>query len=127
VQKSVDELAALSWIDNEPSPDIRAFAVALIRNSVENIEYIDNLIKKHSKNWSFERLTAVDKSILRLSIYSMMFLPDIPTIVTINEAIELGKIYGGDSSGQFINGILDAIKNAELKEDVKTGGSIAKK
>ena len=59
----------------------------------------------------------MDKSILRISIYAMLYLKDIPVAVTINEGIELGKIYGGESSGQFINGILDAVRKHELKEE----------
>ena len=83
---------------------------------MEHLGEIDELIIKHSKNWKFERLSVVDKSILRLSIYAMLYLRDIPVIVTINEGIELGKIYGGESSGQFINGILDAVRKHELNE-----------
>lgn len=112
----VETLIKLEWAEN-PIPDpIREFAVALIEGSISNIRIIDELIIKYSKNWKFERLSAVDKSILRISIYAMMFLKDIPVAVTINEGIELGKIYGGESSGQFINGILDAVRKHELKE-----------
>ncbi len=110
----VEELASLDWVEREIAEDIKEFARDLISGSIGHLEEIDTLIKRHSKNWKFERLSAVDKSILRLSVYALMNLPDIPVIVTINEGIELGKIYGGESSGQFINGILDAIKNQEL-------------
>jgi N utilization substance protein B len=113
----VETLTRLEWVD-DPVPDsIRDFAVTLIEGSIAHIGEIDELIIKYSKNWKFERLSAVDKSILRISIYAMLFLKDIPVIVTINEAIELGKLYGGESSGQFINGILDAVRKQELKED----------
>jgi N utilization substance protein B len=110
----VEELAKLSWVD-KPIPDnIREFAVTLIEGSIEHVNEIDELIIRHSKNWKFERLGAVDKSILRISIYAMLHLKDIPMVVTINEGIELGKIYGGEGSGQFINGILDAVRKHEL-------------
>jgi transcription antitermination factor NusB len=83
---------------------------------------IDALIKKYARNWSFERLSLVAMAILRISICAMLFYPDIPVVVTINEGIELGKIYGGENSGQFINGILDSIKNSEIRrEDSKIG------
>ncbi len=119
-----DELLALQWIEKEISDDIREFAICLIHGAIVNIDDIDDLIRKYSKNWKFERLSAVDKSILRLSIFGLLYLPDIPAIVTINEGIELGKIYGGESSGQFINGILDAIKNfEELREEMPQGES----
>lgn len=109
-----EELASLDWVEREIGEDIREFARNLISGSIGHLEEIDELIRRHSKNWKFERLSAVDKSILRLSVYALVHLPDIPVIVTINEGIELGKMYGGESSGQFINGILDAIKNQEL-------------
>ena len=114
VGRSLDDLVTIDWVDRELSDDIRNFAVNLLKGSIENIDYIDSLIKRFSKNWDFERLSVIDKSILRMSIYAMLYLPDIPRVVTIDEAIELGKEYGGDGSGQFINGILDAIKNTVL-------------
>lgn len=117
VHTPAGELARLEWVDKDISEDIRQFAVALIDGSLRNMDEIDELIKTYSKNWKFERLSAVDKSILRLSIYALIHLPDIPSAVTINEGIELGKIYGGESSGQFINGILDAIHKYELKRE----------
>lgn len=114
----VDILLKLEWVD-KPIPDnIREFAVKLISGAIERIEEIDELITQHSRNWKFERLSAVDKSILRLSIYAMLHLKDIPVVVTINEGIELGKMYGGESSGQFINGILDAVRKSESREEV---------
>ncbi len=115
----VEELVNLHWVDKKIPDNIREFAVLLIEGSVKNIHEIDELIVKHSKNWKFERLSLIDKSILRLSIFAMLHLKEIPLVVTINEGIELGKIYGGESSGQFINGILDAVKKNEFGEDSK--------
>jgi N utilization substance protein B len=120
VNKPMEELISLDWLDREIPQDIRDFAVKLLRGSLENIDRIDSLIKKYSKNWKFERINVIDKSILRLSVYAMLFLSDIPLVVTIDEGIELGKMYGGENSGQFINGILDAIKKSEF-EDVLSG------
>ena len=121
-RNDVRELVGLSWVDREIPDDIREFSVDLIRKTVENVADIDALIKKYTRNWSFERLSLVDMAILRISICAMLFYPDIPVVVTINEGIELGKIYGGENSGQFINGILDSIKNSEIRrEDAKKG------
>lgn len=127
VHTPADELARLEWVDKDISEDIRQFAVTLIDGSLRNMDEIDELIKTYSKNWKFERLSAVDKSILRLSIYALIHLPDIPSAVTINEGIELGKIYGGESSGQFINGILDAIHKYELKREETAESGFDKK
>lgn len=117
-----EELVSLQWVDRDISDDIRDFAITLIEGATGNIEYIDGLIRKFSKNWKFERIGAIDKAVLRISIYAMLFIPEIPLAVTINEGIELGKTYGGNNSGQFINGILDAIKKSELPQDGARGG-----
>jgi N utilization substance protein B len=116
VDKPMEELISLDWLDRDIPQDIRDFAVTLLRGSVKNIDRVDSLIKKYSKNWKFERINVIDKSILRLSVYAMLFLSDIPLVVTIDEGIELGKMYGGENSGQFINGILDAIKRSEFED-----------
>jgi N utilization substance protein B len=113
VKTPLDELLALEWVDKNISDDIREFTRSLIRGSIESMPEIDTLIEKHSKNWKIERLDVIDKSILRMSIFAMLNLHDIPMVVTINEAIELGKLYGGENSGQFINGLLDAIRKSD--------------
>ena len=115
VKCPIEELRALSWINKEIPDDIRDFTVKLITGCIENIGYIDKLINQYAKNWDFERISAVDKAILRISIYTLLYLPDIPGAVAINEGVELGKTFSGDASGQFINGLLDAIKKTELK------------
>ena len=91
-KKPVDEITTLNWVEKSIPEDIRNFTITLIRGSVEHLEEIDEIIRVHSKNWKLERLSVVDKSILRISIYAMNYLPDIPLVVTINEGIELGKI-----------------------------------
>ncbi len=113
----LDNVTSLSWIDSDIVPEIRDFAVALIRGTLADSERIDSLIDRFSRNWKLERLSAVDKSILRLAIYEMLNSHEVPAAVTINEAIELGKLYSGDSSGQFINGILDAINKTIVSTD----------
>ena len=114
-----DELCELDWTDKDVPDDIRDFAVSLISGSIQNISYVDTLITDFAKNWEFERINAVDKAVLRISIFALIYHPDIPGAVTINEGVELGKKYGGDASGQFINGVLDAIRRAELKSGGK--------
>jgi len=122
----VGELSTLFWVDREIPDDTRDFASSLIRKTVEHIGEIDDLIKKYARNWSFERLSLVDMAILRLSICSMLFSRDVPLVVTINEGIELGKIYGGEFSGQFINGILDSIKKTGLGGEDREAGDNGK-
>ena len=95
---------------------LRAFSKELVRGVCENRNSIDDLIKKASKNWRLERMSRVDRSILRLSVYEMMFMDNIPHKVSIDEAVELGKKYGTEESGAFINGVLDNIYMAYLKD-----------
>lgn len=95
----------------EQERDYYSFAEELIHGVIENIEKVDQEIKSHAANWTFERIAKVDLSVLRLAIYELLHRRDIPPIVSINEAIELGKIYSNPDSKRFINGILDQMKN----------------
>jgi N utilization substance protein B len=108
--KDINNAKSLSWVEVEVAEDIKKFAVNLIEGTINKIPELDKIIESCSKNWSIERLNAVDKAILRISIYALMNIKDVPAAVTINEAIELGKIFGGENSGQFINGILDTVR-----------------
>lgn len=90
------------------------FGEELVKGINEKLEFIDGLIKKHVPNWPLERLNLTDKNILRIAIYELFFKPEIPEVVSINEAIELAKLYGTDDSPAFINGILDNIYKREL-------------
>ena len=73
------------------------------------MERIDKVIAETSENWSLERISVIDRTILRFAVYELLYCDDIPHSVSINEAIELAKKYSGDESGKFINGILDRI------------------
>ena len=87
------------------------FAESLIIGTLENVEKLDEEISKYAKNWTFDRIAKVDLSILRLAIYELLYREDIPPIVTINEAIDLGKVFSNIDSKRFINGILDQLKD----------------
>jgi N utilization substance protein B len=90
------------------------FTAELISGVMENSQFIDGIISAISKDWSLERIANVDRIIMRLALYEVFFCADIPNNVSVNEAIELGKMYGGDESGKFINGILGkVIENIE--------------
>jgi transcription antitermination factor NusB len=101
--------------DNFSSPSsIRVFSRELVLGVCEKKEYLDRLITRASRNWRLERMSRVDRSILRLGVYEMSFMENVPPKVAIDEAVEMGKIYGSEESGAFINGVLDSIFN-ELK------------
>lgn len=110
----IEDLLKLDWVDEEIEDETLHFAADIIKGTIGKIETIDALITRYCKNWSFERISSIDKAILRLSVYSLIHQKDVSPAITINEGIELGKIFGGDNSGHFINGILDAIHKQEF-------------
>lgn len=100
----------------ELSPEVRDFAVDLVRGVRENLAEIDDLIQSHSTNWKLARMAAVDKNILRVAVFELKNRSDIPVKVTINEAVEIAKKFGSTESGAFVNGILDNIAQEIRKE-----------
>ncbi len=85
------------------------FIADLLNGVFQNIEEIDKIIVKYAPEWPLEKITAIDRNILRLGIYELLYNKEIPEKVAINEAIELGKSFGNESSGKFINGVLGSI------------------
>ena len=90
-------------------PQVKEFAQILVEGVCKNIKEIDRLIQKYAYNWQLHRIAYVDRNILRLACYELIFLDDIPPKVSINEAIELAKKFGDMDSAKFVNGILDSI------------------
>lgn len=86
------------------------FSKMLVEKTTGNLEEIDEKIIKVIKNWEYDRISVVDKTILRMGTCEIVYFDDIPPQISINEAIEIGKKYGGNDSGRFINGVLDAIR-----------------
>ena len=90
------------------------FAQQLIQNVIQHQEHLDQIVKAKVAHWEFERIALIDRLLLCIGICEMLYFPDIPPKVTINEAIEIAKSYSTEKSGKFINGVLDAILD-ELK------------
>lgn len=95
--------------DEETDP----FFERLVEGTIANLDSIDNTIKKHLENWSFDRIANVDRAILRLAVYELKYEEDIPSNVTLNEAVELAKTFGSEESKRFINGVLSKILGGE--------------
>ena len=95
--------------------ETRLFAEPLIRGVLEHREKIDAEIQKHAKNWSLSRMAAVDRNVLRLAAYEMLFREDIPPIVSINEAVDIAKKFSTHDSGKFVNGLLDQIRKELMR------------
>ena len=103
------ELLDEFFIENEPDDSIRKFALDWSKGTWENLAQCDELIVASIIKWQLSRLSAVDKSILRLAVYQLKFCPDIPPRVVINEDIELAKKFSTAQSSAFVNGVLDAV------------------
>ena len=94
-----------------PPGDIRLFSQELVRGITGKKKELDRLIRDSSRHWRLERMSYVDRNILRLAVYEILYMEEIPPKVSIDEAVELGKKYGTEESGAFINGILDHVYN----------------
>ena len=92
--------------------EIKDFFIILSRGVCDNLEGIDEIISKYSDNWKVSRISRIDKNILRIAIYEMLNLSNIPHPVTINEAVDIAKKYGNNESGSFVNGIVDRVRIA---------------
>lgn len=96
--------------DQEHPRDYYVFAEELIRGTLERVDELDAVVRKYAQNWDFSRIAKIDLAILRLAIFEMTYRHDIPPIVSINEAIDLSKVFSIPDSKRFINGILDKYK-----------------
>jgi transcription antitermination protein NusB len=116
VQKALD----LFWGNFVAPKAAKEFAASLVQGTWEHKEELDRLIAGCSDNWSLGRMSKVDVSILRMAVFEFLYCDDIPPKVTLNEAIDLGKIFGSENSGSFINGILDALNLKLSREHADT-------
>lgn len=102
--------------DADSDPAARKFAQELVDGVAQHLADIDALLETHSHNWRLDRMSRIDRNILRLAVFELLHRADIPRKVTLNEAIELGKNFGTEESSAFINGLLDRIAVALNKQ-----------
>ena len=104
-----DEFCVHFQVDKKSIP----YAEKLLAGVQEKGEVINKLISRHAQNWRLERMSVIDRNILRIAVYELYYQDDVPASVAINEAVEIAKRYSTDDSGPFINGILDAMAREE--------------
>jgi N utilization substance protein B len=104
-----EELLQFSWRKDEWSQEDLLYPAILVRGTIEEIEAVDQAIRRHLTGWTFERLQLVDRAILRVATYELLYQKDIPASVAINEAVEIAKEYSGDDAFRFVNGVLDGV------------------
>jgi len=95
--------------------EVKDFAAFLVEGCQKNGEYVDSVISKYAKNWQLKRMATIDRNILRVATFELLFAEEVPPKVAINEAIEMAKKYGDKDSGKFVNGVLDKINKTERK------------
>ncbi len=117
---NIEDMLRLFWTAKETpvGGEVMEFSNRLVIGACGNIGGIDEIIKDYSEHWRLSRMSRIDRNILRMAIYELVYLRDIPSPVTINEAVELAKKYGTEESGAFVNGILDKIRIALKKWEV---------
>jgi len=108
-----DQDLHLFWSNFDALKGAMDFSERIIRGVEEHREDLDRIIGKYSSHWKIDRMTHVDRNILRIAIYELLYCDDIPPKVAINEAIDIGKKFGSEDSGAFINGVLDKIRAEE--------------
>jgi transcription antitermination protein NusB len=117
-QQEAKKLEVKFWRGAKAAEGTRAFANRLFEGAAEEATTLDELITKHADNWRFERLSSIDRAILRLAIYELLFV-DTPGKVVLNEAVDLAKKFSSEEAGGFVNGILDAVHKSLKDKTLK--------
>ena len=125
----IEELVSFAWLEEEKraalDEGMAVFSRTLIAGAIENINEIDDMIKRHLENWDFQRLNRVDLAVLRMSVYTLMFQSGISPSIVIDEAIGICKEFGTDDSYRFINGVLDSIRRTIQEAAPEAAGTCA--
>jgi len=114
---SIHSVRRTFWtLHSESEDEVRAFADRLVEGTVERVESIDILLARHAEHWRVPRMAAVDRNILRVGSYELLYEPETPPAVVINEALEVARKFSTSESIHFINGILDSIRKEHEPE-----------
>lgn len=100
---------AAFWNENKATEKAKNFTETIVNGVLDNLMAIDERIRKASANWDLSRIGTVERNVLRMAVYEMLFRPDIPPVVSINEAVDIAKYFGNPDAGKFVNGLLDGI------------------
>ena len=117
IKDSHENLLEKFWqTEPETEESVKSFAEQLVRGVGANIKEIDDTISKYAENWHISRMAVIDRNILRIAAFEILYVNDIPPKVSINEAVDIAKKYGDTDSGKFVNGILDKIGKMKDKQ-----------
>jgi N utilization substance protein B len=116
-QVDVERAITLFWRNFEPDPEGREYADAAVRGIAETMSDLDAKIRAAATNWRIERMTRVDRNLLRLGTWELAYRPDVPRAVILDEAVELAKTFGTEESSAFVNGVLAKIADSLGRQD----------
>jgi len=114
-QENLKETLKTFWFLHRHPREIKEFANRIVKGTQKNLKAIDEKIVCYTQHWEIERMPIVDRNILRLATYELLYCPDIPIKVSLNEAVELAKKFSTEKSGQFVNALLDKIAHEKHK------------
>jgi len=118
-KKDLEKLVKKNFEQFAPRFDDHGFVKKLINGVVNKLDKVDEYITRYATEWPLEQITIVDRNVLRIGVYELIYDDDIPAKVAINEAIEIAKAFGGESSGKFVNGVLGAIYKDIEKNNIE--------
>ena len=107
--EQIDEIISYNFKSFAPEFNDHTFTEKIVKGVLKNMAEIDGYITKFAPEWPIDQITNVDRNILRVGVYELIFDPDVPAKVAINEAIEIAKTFGGEASGRFVNGVLGSL------------------
>lgn len=121
-----EKAITLFWRNFEADPEGRTYADEAVRGIADRLAEVDASITAASSNWRIERMTRVDRNLLRLGTWELMFRPDVPRAVVLDEAVELAKSYGTDESSAFVNGVLNQVGEKARQGEAPHDGARSK-
>jgi N utilization substance protein B len=123
--KGTRDDSALEWlIDEEPVPAVSAqFAKTLLRGVMDHSPDLDNVIQRYAPAWPVKQLPLVDRNILRIALFELLYNPNTPRKTAVNEAVELAKVFGSESSARFVNGVLGSVMAGPELAELTPGGA----
>ncbi len=125
-KQELDQLYSDFWEDRDASPKGRKFTEDHVNDIVASMDKLDEVLRKYSHNWDLHRIGVIERNVIRMAIYEILFRDDIPAVVSINEAVDIAKYFGNTESGRFVNGILDNLRrsvDADAEEAEANGES----
>jgi transcription antitermination protein NusB len=114
-----DRALSSFWAERKLDRQGREFAEGLVRGVCEHRAEIDGVIRQYAENWDLNRMAVTDRNVLRMALYEMLHRPDIPPVVSINEAVDIARYFNSTESGRFVNGILDRARK-DIKRPART-------